>query len=64
MIDKRPTVSINKAAELTGVKRRTIYNWMHEGKVEYTRTAGGAVRIFENTLWRPVTRGATAPERW
>jgi excisionase family DNA binding protein len=35
-----------------GVSRRTIYNWMAAGKVEYIRTAGGAVRIFEDTLWR------------
>jgi hypothetical protein len=34
------------------VSRRTIYNWMAAGKVEYVRTAGGAVRIFEDTLWR------------
>jgi hypothetical protein len=25
---------------------------MAAGKVEYVRTAGGAVRIFEDTLWR------------
>ena len=35
-----------------GVSRRTIYNWMAAGKVQYVRTAGGAVRIFEDTLWR------------
>lgn len=57
-IDPRRTVSINKAAELTGVKRRTIYNWMSTDKVDYTRTAGGAVRIFEDSLWRPVARRA------
>lgn len=34
------------------MSRRTIYNWMAAGKVEYVRTAGGAVRIFEDTLWR------------
>jgi hypothetical protein len=25
---------------------------MRDGKVEYVRTAGGAVRIIEETLWR------------
>jgi len=25
---------------------------MAAGKVQYVRTAGGAVRIFEDTLWR------------
>ena len=35
-----------------GVSRRTIYNWMAGGKVQYVRTAGGSVRIFADTLWR------------
>lgn len=48
----RQTLSIMKACEAVGVSRRTIYNWMAAGKVEYVRTAGGAVRIFEDTLWR------------
>jgi predicted site-specific integrase-resolvase len=34
------------------VSRRTIYNWITSGKVEYVRTAGGSVRIFVDTLWR------------
>jgi len=41
-----------KACELVGVSRRTIYNWIAGGKVEYVRTAGGSVRIFVDTLWR------------
>lgn len=41
-----------KACELVGVSRRTIYNWMAGGKIEYVRTAGGSVRIFTDTLWR------------
>ena len=41
-----------KACELVGVSRRTIYNWMAGGKVEYVRTAGGSVRIFADSLWR------------
>ena len=49
---ERKTISIMKACELVGVSRRTIYNWMAAGKVQYVRTAGGAVRIFEDTLWR------------
>ena len=48
----RQTLSIMKACEVVGVSRRTIYNWMAAGKVQYVRTAGGAVRIFEDTLWR------------
>jgi excisionase family DNA binding protein len=48
----RKTVSIPRACELVGVSRRTIYNWIAGGKVQYVRTAGGSVRIFEDSLWR------------
>lgn len=41
-----------KACELVGVSRRTIYNWLSSGKIQYVRTAGGSVRIFVDTLWR------------
>ena len=51
MLD-REAVSISRAGELVGVSRRTIYNWITTGKVEYVRTAGGAIRIFADTLWR------------
>ena len=49
---ERQTVSIARAGALVGVSRRTIYNWISGGKVQYVRTAGGAVRIFVDTLWR------------
>ena len=52
MMIERKTISIMKACELVGVSRRTIYNWIASGKVEYVRTAGGSVRIFVDTLWR------------
>jgi excisionase family DNA binding protein len=54
----RQTLSIMKACEVVGVSRRTIYNWISAGKVEYVRTAGGSIRIFADTLWRP--SGVTA----
>ena len=62
---ERKTISIMKACELVGVSRRTIYNWLSSGKIEYIRTAGGSVRIFVDTLWRDPNRtdravGATA----
>jgi len=56
---ERQTLSIMKACEVVGVSRRTIYNWISAGKVEYVRTAGGSIRIFTDTLWRD----ATAPTR-
>jgi len=49
---ERQTLSIMKACETVGVSRRTIYNWISAGKVEYVRTAGGSIRIFADTLWR------------
>jgi excisionase family DNA binding protein len=49
---ERKTVSIPRACEVVGVSRRTIYNWISSGKVQYVRTAGGSVRIFVDTLWR------------
>jgi len=49
---ERQTVSIPRACGLVSVSRRTIYNWMASGKVQYVRTAGGSVRIFADTLWR------------
>ena len=58
MIVDRKTISIMKACELVGVSRRTIYNWIASGKVEYVRTAGGSVRIFVDTLWREPETGA------
>ena len=63
MIDRK-TISIMKACELVGVSRRTIYNWIASGKVEYVRTAGGSVRIFVDTLWRePGTDAELDPAR-
>jgi len=59
MMIERKTISIMKACELVGVSRRTIYNWIAAGKVEYVRTAGGSIRIFADTLWRD----AAAPTR-
>jgi len=46
----RQTLSIMKACEVVGVSRRTIYNWISAGKVEYVRTAGGSIRIFADSL--------------
>jgi excisionase family DNA binding protein len=53
MIDtSRSMVSIEEAAALTGVSRRTIYNWLADGKIEAVRTAGGAIRVYEDTLFK------------
>jgi excisionase family DNA binding protein len=65
MIVERKTISIMKACEVVGVSRRTIYNWIAAGKVEYVRTAGGSVRIFLDTLWRePAATTGAQPRAW
>ena len=48
----RKTLSIIQACQHVGVSRRTIYNWLNAGKLEYIRTAGGSVRIYSDSLWR------------
>jgi excisionase family DNA binding protein len=58
---ERQTLSIMKACEAVGVSRRTIYNWISAGKVEYVRTAGGSIRIFADTLWRDGTKANLQP---
>jgi excisionase family DNA binding protein len=63
VMQDRKTVSIPRACELVGVSRRTIYNWIAGGKVEYVRTAGGSVRIFADTLWRE-PEPAKSAEAW
>lgn len=46
------TVNILQAGALCGVSRRTIYNWLGTNKIQYVRTAGGAVRIFADSLFK------------
>jgi excisionase family DNA binding protein len=57
----RQTLSIMKACEAVGVSRRTIYNWISAGKVEYIRTAGGSIRIFADSLWRDASARPASP---
>lgn len=49
------------AAALTGVSRRTIYNWIADGKIEYRRLPSGKLRIVITSLWRAGI--ATVPAR-
>jgi excisionase family DNA binding protein len=58
----RQTLSIMKACEVVGVSRRTIYNWISAGKIEYVRTAGGSIRIFADTLWREPSASSRSNE--
>ena len=49
MISDRQTLSILQACAHVGVSRRTINNWINSGKEQYVRTAGGAVRIGQES---------------
>ncbi len=42
-----------EAAAEAEVTDRTIYTWLNAGKLVYVRTAGGAVRIDKDSLFRP-----------
>jgi excisionase family DNA binding protein len=57
---QRQHVRIMEACEIVGVSRRTMSNWIAAGKVEYVRTAGGAIRIFADSLLTSPTEGHAA----
>ena len=52
LVNDEAVLGPGAVAKIFGVSRRTIYNWLSSGKIEYVRTAGGSVRIFVDTLWR------------
>ena len=57
------SVSLDHAAELLGVSRRTIYNRIREGRLRTLRTLGGSQRVLLVSLNEPVDRPATMPTR-
>ncbi len=44
------SVSIDQAAQLLGVSRRTIYNRIRDGRLETVRTLGGSQRVVLGSL--------------
>ena len=50
------SVSLDHAAELLGVSRRTIYNRIREGRLQTIRTLGGSQRVLLKSLNRPRDR--------
>jgi len=67
------SVSLDHAAELLGVSRRTIYNRIREGRLQTIRTIGGSQRVLidsmseardhDGDLMRADNPGATATRR-
>lgn len=52
------SVSLDHAAELLGVSRRTIYNRIREGRLQTIRTIGGSQRVLLESLNERRARGA------
>jgi excisionase family DNA binding protein len=46
------SVSLDHAAELLGVSRRTIYNRIREGRLVTIRTRGGSQRVLLESVQR------------
>ena len=44
------SVSLDHAAELLGVSRRTIYNRIREGRLTTVRTIGGSQRVLLDSV--------------
>jgi excisionase family DNA binding protein len=55
------SVSLDHAAHLLGVSRRTIYNRIREGRLETIRTLGGSQRVLLNSV--AVDKRAQAADR-
>lgn len=54
-LDPDRLVSITQACALVAVSRRTIYNWIAQDKIAFTRTASGRVRIVAASLMNMTT---------
>jgi excisionase family DNA binding protein len=54
-------VSIDQAAQLLEVSRRTIYNRIREGRLRTVRTIGGSQRVLVESLQELGMASALAP---
>lgn len=59
-------LSVAQAAVEVGVTPETVWQWIHAGKVIARHTAGGALRIEPESLWRArrADQGAREPARY
>jgi excisionase family DNA binding protein len=55
------SVSLDHAAELLGVSRRTIYNRIRQNRLQTIRTAGGSQRVLVDSIGR-ASGGALDPD--
>jgi excisionase family DNA binding protein len=57
------SVSLDHAAELLGVSRRTIYNRIRDGRLQTIRTIGGSQRVLLNSVQDDRSQAADMPSR-
>ncbi len=57
------SVSLDHAAELLGVSRRTIYNRIREGRLQTIRTLGGSQRVLIDSVQEDRSIAADQPSR-
>lgn len=59
------SVSLDHAAELLGVSRRTIYNRIRDGRLQTIRTLGGSQRVLLESVedMRDRVADASRPDR-
>ena len=57
------SVSLDHAAELLGVSRRTIYNRIREGRLQTIRTLGGSQRVLIDSVQEDRSLAADMPPR-
>lgn len=55
------SISLDHAAELLGVSRRTIYNRIRTGRLQTIRTMGGSQRVLLESVQE--VRGHSEPDR-
>jgi excisionase family DNA binding protein len=55
------SVSLDHAAQLLGVSRRTIYNRIREGRLQTIRTLGGSQRVLLDSVEEDRTHAAEFP---
>lgn len=57
------SVSLDHAAEMLGVSRRTIYNRIREGRLQTIRTLGGSQRVLLDSVHDDREQAAELPAR-
>lgn len=55
------TVSLDDAAMLLGVSRRTVYNRIRDGRLQTIRTLGGSQRVVLESMLQPGALGPWQP---